>query len=340
MGNNNVHISMVETNQFQHAPALDKFAIPSKNKSSSVFDKHLRHMVEIGSINTGSNDSQPILTLQMNTIVSNLPRMTNNSNKSYAESRLAGTPSPAATTISAVNNKAVNTLINNDGRFKASTFSNKSCVTPEGDNNDGNGCKSNGTLIGESSSTTSAIAMAPIIETGLKLKHNKPNKDKLIENETAARNSISSTIREHHASSINVAKVHSVNVQSHPMDVDIMHHSQPIKSVHLIENNVNNDDDGISNTSALNGRPEQWNDLRISGNHPGLFVIIAVISSIVVSLGLIHIYRCRNPRRRRRNQSEDDDDHEHYPTVHRDLLTMDILNSSSIHYTDTPIDLW
>lgn len=338
-GNNNINFAEA-TNALHRAQILDKFVLPSKDKSSSASDNHLRrHMVEIGSINTGSNNSHAILTLQMNSMENNSYRMTNNSNKRYTEeSGHADTPSPAATAILAVHNKAVNTLTNADGKLKASSFSNNGCVTPEGANNDGNGCKNNAAPIGASPSTTGA---ATIVETGLKLKHHNPNKDKLIENETTARNSISATIPAHHASSINVAKVLNVNVPSQAMvAAEIVQHTQTIKTAHLIGNNVNNDEDAINNTGALNATPEQWNDLRISGNHPGLFVIIAVISSIVVSLGLIHIYRCRNPRRRRRNRSEYDDDHEQYPTAHRDLLTMDVLNSSSIHYADTPIDMW
>lgn len=93
----------------------------------------------------------------------------------------------------------------------------------------------------------------------------------------------------------------------------------------------------ISNTSTSSGLPEQWNDVRNSVGHPGLFIVIGVTIGMIISLALIHIYRCRKPWHR---QNLHDDDQEPYTPTHRDLLPMEILNSSHLHYSDSPIGLW
>lgn len=93
----------------------------------------------------------------------------------------------------------------------------------------------------------------------------------------------------------------------------------------------------ISNTSTSSGLPEQWNDVRNSVGHPGLFIVIGVTIGMIISLALIHIYRCRKPWHR---QNLHDDDQEQYTPAHHDLLPMEILNSSHLHYSDSPIGLW
>lgn len=98
-----------------------------------------------------------------------------------------------------------------------------------------------------------------------------------------------------------------------------------------------NDEYTISNTSTSSGLSEQWNDVRNSVGHPGLFIVIGVTIGMIISLALIHIYRCRKPWHR---QNLHDDDQEQYTPAHHDLLPMEILNSSHLHYSDSPIGLW
>lgn len=98
-----------------------------------------------------------------------------------------------------------------------------------------------------------------------------------------------------------------------------------------------NDEYTISNTSTSSGLPEQWNDVRNSVGHPGLFIVIGVTIGMIISLALIHIYRCRKPWHR---QNLHDDDQEQYTPAHHDLLPMEILNSSHLHYSDSSIGLW
>lgn len=93
----------------------------------------------------------------------------------------------------------------------------------------------------------------------------------------------------------------------------------------------------ISNTSTSSGLPEQWNDVRNSVGHPGLFIVIGVTIGMIISLALIHIYRCRKPWHR---QNLHDDDQEQYTPAHHDLLPMEILNSNHLHYSDSSIGLW
>lgn len=104
-------------------------------------------------------------------------------------------------------------------------------------------------------------------------------------------------------------------------------------------------------SSSTNGVPEQWNDIRDSTSHPGLLIVIGVTIGMIVSVALIHLYRCRRPwSPNQRSRKLHDDEQDQYTPAHRDLLPMDILDSSSanpttghcstIHYTDTPIDLW
>lgn len=105
---------------------------------------------------------------------------------------------------------------------------------------------------------------------------------------------------------------------------------------------ANNDQQNLSNTaSSSNGLSEQWNDIRTTSGHPSLFIVIGITIGAFVSLGLIHMYRCRKPCwQRQRTYSIDDDNHEPYAAQsHRDLLPMEVLNST-IRYTDTPTDLW
>lgn len=98
-----------------------------------------------------------------------------------------------------------------------------------------------------------------------------------------------------------------------------------------------NDEYTISNTSTSSGLSEQWNDVRNSVGHPGLFIVIGVTIGMIISLALIHIYRCRKPWHR---HNLHDDDQEQYTPAHHDLLPMEILNSSHLHYSDSPIGLW
>lgn len=149
----------------------------------------------------------------------------------------------------------------------------------------------------------------------------------------------------HHASStVNVARrASSVSTEaqaaSHAITTATIQQAHMAKDTYSNANDNNNDHNEIGGTSASKAMPEQWNDVRVA-SHPGLFIVIGVTIGIVISLGLIHLYRCRKPWHRRRNTYTDDDDPEHYTPAHRDLLPMEILNSSSIQYTDVPIDLW
>lgn len=201
-------------------------------------------------------------------------------------------------------------------------------------------------------------------------KHNTLNKDKLINNIVAENYivvekdevfeshmpAVSSTAihSDHHGPSVNVArrKGNPLTENAEPQSSETATATSPLQQQqqqhseddHTKEPNSNANNGGqgnnsISNTSASSGRPEQWNDVRTATSHPGLFVVIGVTIGMVVSLGLIHLYRCRKPWHRHRN-SYPDDDQEQYTPAHRDLLPMEILNSSSIHYTDAPIDLW
>lgn len=157
---------------------------------------------------------------------------------------------------------------------------------------------------------------------------------------------VSSLLVHHHQPSVNVARTQrapplTIESQSSEMLTTTMQHAQLAKEIHSNVNNGNNNgDNGNTNSSPSKVQSEQWNDIRTNTSHPGLFIVIGVTIGMIVSLGLIHLYRCRKPWHRHRRRHRGEEDHEQYTPAHRDLLPMEILNSSSIQYTDVPIDLW
>lgn len=56
-----------------------------------------------------------------------------------------------------------------------------------------------------------------------------------------------------------------------------------------------NSTSNIRNNSENGLPPEHWLDIRKATRHPGLFIVIGVTFGMIVTLGLIHIYRCRRP---------------------------------------------
>lgn len=151
-------------------------------------------------------------------------------------------------------------------------------------------------------------------------------------------------------------------------------HHHPPQDNNSINNTMENRtlNNGNGSTASTSGVPEQWNDVRTTTTgHPGLFIVIGVTISMIVSLGLIHLYRFRKPWRRRRQnnaggEADDMDDdpychssptypnhqqqhnsrhyHQHYHNQphqhHQDMMPMELLGQSRIHYTDAPIELW
>lgn len=93
-----------------------------------------------------------------------------------------------------------------------------------------------------------------------------------------------------------------------------------------------------TNVDASGGLPEKWYDLRNTAGHPGLFIVVGIAIGVVISLGLIHFYRCRK-RNRPREYTIDDERFMCITQANRDLLPMELLNSS-VPYTDEPIELW
>lgn len=107
---------------------------------------------------------------------------------------------------------------------------------------------------------------------------------------------------------------------------------------------------------------EQWNDVRgtttESYQHPGLLIVVGISIGILLTFVLLNAYRC-NCKLRRQNctvdnfdsncASEQSDDilteplNNECSAVHRDLLPMDILNSTLSHTVDSPnisLQMW
>jgi hypothetical protein len=118
----------------------------------------------------------------------------------------------------------------------------------------------------------------------------------------------------------------------------------------------------ISNQEQEQQPPEKWNDIRImteSYKHPGLLIVIGISIGVLLTFVLINIYRCNCNLRRHYNidnfestrvQSDDilteqlnyNESHEHEQrsdnnsAIQRDLLPMDILNSTLSQSVDSP----
>lgn len=93
-----------------------------------------------------------------------------------------------------------------------------------------------------------------------------------------------------------------------------------------------------TNAGTSGGLSEQWYDLRNTAGHPGLLIVVGIAIGVLISLGLIHLYRCRK-RNRPREYTLDDERFMCITQANRDLLPMELLNSSA-PYTDAPIELW
>lgn len=149
---------------------------------------------------------------------------------------------------------------------------------------------------------------------------------------------------------------HSITTPSSSINPYPRHHHPPQDS-NTANNTTGNEHHNNNNIStSTSGLPEQWNDIRTTTGHPGLFIVIGVTIGMVVSLGLIHLYRCRKPWHRRHtshhsmhgSSSGGVGDDDQYTPAHRDLLPMELLSSShhhqntssTIQYTDSPIELW
>lgn len=149
---------------------------------------------------------------------------------------------------------------------------------------------------------------------------------------------------------------HRITTPSSSINPYARHHHPPQDS-NAANNTTGNEHHNNNNIStSTSGLPEQWNDIRTTTGHPGLFIVIGVTIGMVVSLGLIHLYRCRKPWHRRHTSHHSihgsngggvvDDDQ--CTPAHRDLLPMELLSnshhhhntSSTIQYTDSPIELW
>lgn len=101
-------------------------------------------------------------------------------------------------------------------------------------------------------------------------------------------------------------------------------------------------------TSTSSGLPEQWNAVRTSAGHPGLFIVLGVTIGMFATLVLIQVYRCARPWQQRRvdgggGGGGDDEDPDQYAPTHRDMLPMELLgdaNRSTIQYSEAPIEMW
>lgn len=93
-----------------------------------------------------------------------------------------------------------------------------------------------------------------------------------------------------------------------------------------------------SDNSAIHGVSEQWNDKRVTSGHSGLFVVIGIGIGVFVTLNLVHLYRYKKRNNNQRNAAAASME----PNRHTENLLvgmqMEMLNT--LHYTDTPIDLW
>lgn len=157
-----------------------------------------------------------------------------------------------------------------------------------------------------------------------------------------AENSLDAVIKLKNKVLISKAKDATANIKKPDAQLNTKHKSTKNSTTEPLITMPSNtttisDEYTISNTSTSSGLPEQWNDVRNSVGHPGLFIVIGVTIGMIISLALIHIYRCRKPWHR---QNLHDDDQEQYTPAHHDLLPMEILNSSHLHYSDSPIGLW
>lgn len=92
----------------------------------------------------------------------------------------------------------------------------------------------------------------------------------------------------------------------------------------------------ISDNSTVYAVAEQWHDKCATSGHSGLFVVISIGISMIVTFYLVYIYRCKNLYYRNRIETMEQN------RQAQNLLTamqMETL-SSKLRYTDTPIDLW
>lgn len=92
-----------------------------------------------------------------------------------------------------------------------------------------------------------------------------------------------------------------------------------------IENN--NSTSGSSNLVKY----EKLNDLRSEQkhiNHPGLFMVIGVTIGIIITLGLIHLYRCRKPYAGHHQHPDCNNLTTPSHSAHSDALRLEVLNPS------------
>lgn len=164
-------------------------------------------------------------------------------------------------------------------------------------------------------------------------------------------NSIQADGRMDNAVPKNSPEIHTKQTINNAKDNTVLYYDDDAKAstIHRsIHSSIGTDDNiaivhnhtGSNTNSTSTGLSEQWNDVRSGSDHPGLFIVIGTIAGMFISLALIHLYRCRKPWCRQRPFHPADDDQEQYTPAHRDLLPMEILDSSTIHYADTPIDIW
>lgn len=93
----------------------------------------------------------------------------------------------------------------------------------------------------------------------------------------------------------------------------------------------------VSDNSAIHGVSEQWNDERVTSGHSGLYVVIGIGIGVFVTLNLLHMYR---HKKRYNSQRNDESMEQNRQAQNLPLVGMQMEMLNSIHYTDTPIDLW
>lgn len=135
--------------------------------------------------------------------------------------------------------------------------------------------------------------------------------------------------------------VHSMNVQK-PTENKTTKLQSVNDNVHAnIEDRYDNGKGSIGNiseNSSVHGVTEQWYDKCATSGHSGLFVVISIGISVLVTIYLVYVYRCKNLYNLHRIETIE----QNRPAQNHLIgmqMEMEMLNSK-IQYTDTPIDLW
>lgn len=144
----------------------------------------------------------------------------------------------------------------------------------------------------------------------------------------------------------NINEEHSV-MSSPEAGVVIVHSSHHLHNRMNIAKDSNHDDNEFRRiitevgTSTSSGLPEQWNAVRVTVEHPGLFIVMGVTIGMFVTLLLIQVYRCARPWQIRIVEVTGEED-DPVVSTHRDTPAMELLgdDSRTIHYTEAPIELW